>query len=107
MDLFDHRDLYPNHPGYRSRGGDTSRAAAESMKDHAPHLRERVRKMIAEAPDGLTYDEICVLAKLGAPTVSARLRELVLLEQIIDTGDRRATRSGRTARVYKLKPETV
>lgn len=99
-DLFTHADRYPNHPGYRRAGGDTSRAAAESMAGSASKLRDRIRTMIVESKGGMTYDEIVVDGKLTPQTVSARLRELVLADLIKDSGARRATRSGRTARVY-------
>jgi len=50
--------------------------------------------------DGSTCDEAEEGLDMKHQTASARLRELVLKEFIVDSGMRRRTRSGRGARVY-------
>lgn len=85
------------------RGSDTSYAAARSMDGPAASIRERVFQAIkAAGANGVTSDQL--EATMGRhQTISARVRELSLLGRIMDTGRRRATRSGRKARVYVAK----
>lgn len=52
------------------------------------------------APRGVTCDELERATELPHQTASAYLRELVRLGAIKDSGARRATRTGRAARVY-------
>jgi hypothetical protein len=84
------------------RGSDTSEAAADSVATGAALLRERVYRVIAER-DGATCDEVEAQIDGRHQTVSARVRELVQLGRIVDTGQRRPTRSGRAARVYRVR----
>ena len=82
-------------------GSDTSEAAAKSIDCSAESIRAQVMKMIADSRNiGLTCDEIEKRTDWRHQTVSARIRELSLMEKIKDSGDRRKTRSGRTARIY-------
>jgi hypothetical protein len=82
-------------------GSATSEAAALSMVDAASTLRERVFDLIASrGKGGTTDDEVEVALAMRHQTASARRRELELLGRVIKTGDRRPTRSGRTAAVY-------
>jgi len=91
---------YPYTPGF-AQGSDTSEEAA-ALVDHIT-LRERVLNCLAAAaPDGLTYDEIQVELDVIQSTISARVRELLLLGKIKDSGERRLTRYKRKARVYVL-----
>lgn len=86
-------------------GTDTSAAAAESMKTKAPLLRERVLESIkARHSEGMTCDEAEVALGLSHQTCSARFNELVNLCAIVDSGNRRPTRSGRKAIVYVVRP---
>lgn len=82
-------------------GTDTSAAAAESMKAKAPLLRDRVYESIkARRSEGMTCDEAEVALGLSHQTCSARFNELVGRSEIVDSGNRRPTRSGRKAIVY-------
>lgn len=84
-------------------GSDTSEAAAQTMERPAPNLRERVARAVAESGfRGMTCDEVESTLELRHQTASARLRELVLCGRIVDSNNRRATRSGRYAAVYCL-----
>ena len=62
---------------------------------------EKVYGSIAAA--GKTCDEIEALLGLSHQTVSARVRDLVKADRVYDTGERRATRSGRKAIVWAAK----
>lgn len=90
---------YPNRPGH-VRHNDTSHAAARSMDNTAGSIRDRVYAAIkANGQIGVTSDYL--EETMGRhQTISARVRELVLLGKIRDSGQRRKTRSGRSARVY-------
>ena len=101
-----------NHPTAPHNGTDTSRDAAASIVDQVNGMCRDVLRAIREAEDGLTCDEVEQLLGMKHQTASARIRDLTscqpaLLEQRLDeaTGKfaRRATRSGRTARVYYPK----
>jgi hypothetical protein len=99
---------YPEDPGF-VRGSDTSEAAAESVVAPAAAIRAIVRQHIVNAehrdPPGCTCDELEAVTGGRHQTVSARVRELVLSGDIHDTGDRRPTRSGRNARIYRIRPD--
>jgi len=91
-------DLYDGTPPHAD--GDTSYAAAVEIEEHVYSLRRRILKEMLGAGAGLTCDEIEVLLRMRHQTASARIRELVLLNKLQDSGHRRETRSGRQARVY-------
>jgi hypothetical protein len=92
---------YDGYPPF-VRGSDTSQAAADRIAAAAGNLRRFVLETLRSIPDGATCDQIEVECLMRHQTASARLRELFLDEFIFDTGERRETRSGRTARVYQL-----
>lgn len=92
-----------------SNGVDTSQDAAESVAPNAAAMRARVYQMLLVRP--MTCDEIEVALDLRHQTAAARLWELEgngktsngeprpkLIEK---TDERRPTRSGRSARVYR------
>ena len=51
---------------------------------------------------GLTCDQVEQVLSERHQSVSARIRELVIAGRIYDSGERRATRSGKEARVYRV-----
>lgn len=92
-------DRYPHVPGHR--GVDTSVAAAQSIAPHVSQIAQNIENLIRSRGEyGSTYSEVMASLGLGAPTVSARLRELVLHNRITASDLRRPTPSGRLARVY-------
>lgn len=91
--------IYPDAPGF-VRGSDTSAAAAESID--AASMRVRTQRLLDEAKDGLTSDELEAITGWPHQTASARLRELVLSGIAYDSLDRRLTRHGRLAMVRRL-----
>ena len=83
-----------------ARGSDTSRAAAESMSEYAGVIRERVWKFIkSRGAYGATSDEVEEALDVPHQTISARINELENRDRLIDSGQRRRTRSDRDARV--------
>jgi hypothetical protein len=85
-------------------GTDTSAAAADSMKRKALLLRERVLESIgARHSEGATCDQIEIALGLTHQTCSARFNELAKAGAIVDSGNRRPTRSGRKAIVYVVR----
>ncbi len=78
----------------------TSRAAWESIK---PEL-SRIRLLIAESlrSGDLTDDELEIRLGMRHQTVSATRRGLVKDGIVEATGDKRPTRSGRSAQVWRL-----
>ena len=88
--------LYDGSPPHVA--GDTSTAAAKSVRHTSGAKRERVLATIARRP--MTCDRVELITGWSHQTVSARIRELVQLGALRDTGLRATTRSGRKARVY-------
>ena len=81
------------------KDSDTSREAAMSVLPKAGSKRRRIFDLIAGSK-GVTDDELEGLTGWRHQTVSARRRELVLLELVKDSGERRKTSSGRSATVW-------
>lgn len=99
-DLFDYQPprRYPEAPGFKEQ--DTSRKAAESMRDSAPLLRQKVLDLVRAHPDGLTPDEAADRLCLSVLSVRPRFTELKAKGRIRDTGVRRKNSSGRSAKVW-------
>lgn len=96
---------YNERPPFEA-GSDTSEAAADSIAEGAASMRARVLAHIkAAGPVGTIDDELEVALGMRHQTASARRRELELLGAVTKTGDRRKTRSGRTAAVYIITAE--
>lgn len=84
---------------------ETSRAAAESVRDAVPVLRERVYQHVCAAGAyGVTCDEAEGTLSLRHQTCSARFCELHTTGRIVDSTCRRRTRSGRAAIVWIKRP---
>ena len=95
---------YPDAPGYK-RGG-TSKAAADSMKQKAPTLRDMVLAELSQA--NATADECAAAMGLSILSVRPRFTELAKdnyltgeMHKIVDTGLRRPNDSGRMATVWR------
>jgi biotin operon repressor len=82
-------------------GSDTSQDAAASMADRVGQTRQKVYESIATSlSKGQTCDEAEEALEMTHQTVSARIKELKDTGYIVDTGDRRKTRSKQKAAVY-------
>ena len=104
-DLFAGRAPYGGLPPSVS-SSDTSREAAVSMSHVAHALRTKAYNYIV-SHEGATCDEIENALNMRHQTASARVRELVLLGVIVNSGQRRKTRSGRSASVWIRKQTSV
>lgn len=94
MDLFEHRERYPNHPGYQAT--DTSRAAAVGMAGRAAYLQTVVLGAIRSAgAQGMTIEEVAEATGHGRHSVQPRTSELREMGKIKDSGLRRPLASGR------------
>ena len=93
----DDYDLYGGTPPHVG-GSDTSKRAAESVKASAKTLRRKIHQLLKRKGDrGATCWEIEQEMGMMHQSASARLRELVIEGNAIDSGYRRKTGSGRNA----------
>lgn len=82
---------------------DTSIQALQSLSTTTlTNMRKQVIDAFRALGGSATCDEIEVATGLSHQTASARVRDLVKDGYLVDTGARRATRSGRSARVYQV-----
>lgn len=95
---------YPDAPGYVDR--DTSFEAAIRIEPTAGSLRFLILNHIRRTA-AATCDEIEVDLELRHQTASARVRELFLLGFVVDTGERRRTRSGRRAIIWAASADVT
>ena len=89
-----------NVVAYRRNAVDTSRDAAYKAKPKSGKQRLAIYNLLRDR-HGLTADEISLLLDLPAQSVSARLNGLANDRLIVDSGERRKTRYGRNAIVWK------
>jgi hypothetical protein len=98
------------HNPYDWRGplllGDTRLQAHRAIQ---PHL-SRLQWVVFEAfriyrHEGLTTQQCEAVTGLEHTTCSARVNELVRDGRLVDSGERRKTRSGRSAVVYRVRGE--
>jgi hypothetical protein len=93
--------LYDGHPP-SEHGSDTSMAAATEIEAVGPLLRRAVYAWVCRRGErGATCDEVEVAMGMPHQTASARLRELEMLKELDKTNEKRRTRTGRWARVYR------
>lgn len=95
-------DLFAAPPAVDTRrDADTRRAAADRIAPKAERLQRVVYAAFAAAgSDGLTADEAAERLQLSPFTVRPRVTELRHAGRIVDSGRRRANRSGATAIVW-------
>lgn len=100
-DLFDYQSKYPHSPGARHTV--TSKAAAETIKDRAPTLRDQVLALLQAVPMpfGRTADECAAELRKSVLSIRPRLSELKRLGKIYDSGLTRANESGVQASVWR------
>lgn len=84
-----------------SNGVETSNEAAESIQPDTSRLRRIVFNLIVDR-GGLTCDQVEEITGLKHQTASARVYELHTTSQIVDSGQRRKTRSKRNAIVWMV-----
>jgi hypothetical protein len=77
--------------------------AAQEMRRPSRQLRALVSDYIrAQGATGATCDEVELWSRLPHQTCGPRIRELVQLGLVVDSGTRRPTRSGRAAIVWRV-----
>ena len=94
------RSIYPNRPGFKSRGA--SEEAARHVTGEASRLRAAVLAELQRWPAGRTADEIAQDLRRSPLSVRPRLSELKAMGKIVATGDRRRNESGMSASVWKV-----
>lgn len=82
----------------------TQLPAAVEAYPHTGTWRRRVLDAIGRSPTGATDDEVQRWLDLNPSTERPRRVELVEMGWIEDSGERRQTRSGRSAVVWTLTP---
>lgn len=83
---------------------ETSREAFQRVQP-TTQMRETILAYIrGRGEDGATCDEAQAALNILAQTASARFRDLAMAEQIVNTGRKRATRSGCGAFVWTAAP---
>ena len=87
-----------------ARNSDTSKEAAESMRDHVSGIAQSILSHIRRG-SGATCDEVEIALDLTHQTASARINWLRNQGYLIDSKARRLTRSGRKAVVWHAIPE--
>ncbi|MNS24326.1 hypothetical protein D3C72_561650 [compost metagenome] len=98
-----YREPYNGLPPYQP-GSETSKAAAIAIAPSAATRRAQVLEFLRERGEsGATNDEIVCRLGMMIQTVTARMRELVLRGAVVDSGERRLTRTGRPAVVWIAK----
>ncbi|NML95148.1 hypothetical protein [Novosphingobium olei] len=96
-------DRYPHIPGARSGSPRTSFAAAESMKEIANSIRNRVHNVVIAAGErGVIGDDVAEALGLHVTQVRSRLSELHADGKIVDSGRERTGASGRKGAVWVL-----
>lgn len=88
---------------FRAVGPDTTRAAQNAAYPKSGTQRRRVYDAIHAAPDGLTNDEISQLLDMLIQSVCPATNTLARDGWIFDNGDRRETRSGHQAIVWRTR----
>jgi hypothetical protein len=99
--LFGRPPLDRNHAAARHYDPATSHQAAAVAALSAGAVRTRIYELVkAAGDDGMTVDQIRAQMPPMAPsTLSARASDLIRDGYLVDSGRRRATRSGTKARV--------
>lgn len=99
------RDLFDWTPPLRTeprahKGVETSQAAAAKMRKCSGPMQMKIARYIGQRGDA-NYDEIVEELHMEKPTVAGRLNDLASAG-FIEACAKRPTRSGCTAKVYRL-----
>jgi len=93
-------DYIPVPGGARNTDPETSHEAAESLD--TTELERIVYEVIKMFPNGCIGDDVVrMLPQFGIQTISPRYALLLRKGWIVDTGEKRKARSGRSQRVMK------
>lgn len=78
-------------------------AAAAVDPARSQTLRDRMLAIIRGREDGATRDELAALLGIPIQTVCPRVDELIHMGDVVQTADRRPTRSGRSAFILRAR----
>jgi hypothetical protein len=92
---------YPVQPGYKAHG--PSKDAATAIAGVAVTLRDQVREVIVNCPNGVTTDEIAHKLNRSVLSVRPRVSELHRQGEIRQTGARGTNESGMSASVWVIQ----
>jgi hypothetical protein len=92
---------YPVQPGYKVSG--PSEEAAKAVAGVAITLRDQVREVIVNCPNGITADEIAHKLNRSVLSVRPRVSEPHRHGEIRQTGARGTNESGMSASVWVLE----
>jgi hypothetical protein len=94
------------HAAARPDDPDTSHHAKIDARLTAGAIRTKIYELVLASEDGMTVDEIRqVMPPMAASTLSARASDLIRDGWLEDSGRRRATRTGSTARILTARKE--
>lgn len=79
----------------------TSKDAAKAIEPHMGRMQQQVFDVLRNK--ARTAREVEEVLGMRAASVTARIRELVLAGKVENSGERKATDSGRTAIVWRVK----
>lgn len=95
---FGDKPYQPLGPGFKEQT--TSRDAAASVASRSVTLRQRAYDLIRQS--SRTPDEVAEALGETVLAVRPRITELAKSGKITDTGERRANRSGKMAKVWRV-----
>lgn len=91
--------LYPHESGYKTTEQETSQAAAQAINPTAATLRDKCYAALKGA--AMTADEVASLISEAILAIRPRISELVALNKVVATPERRANESGKKAVVWR------
>lgn len=100
LEMFKQGRYRVERPAYPANAPETSRLAANAIE---PIVADLERRALSELEKGnLTCDELEMILRWSHQTASARLNRLRHKRLIEDSGERRPTRTGRPAVVWRV-----
>lgn len=97
-------EVYPNHPGFKERGG-ASEAAANKVAPTLRHNQAATLNALKAIGEPMTADELAAYMERSPFSVRPRVAELNRLGAIKKTGERRKNASGHDAACWIPAPE--
>jgi predicted HTH transcriptional regulator len=88
-------------PAYSRNAPETSKQAASAIEPIVAQLEARCLQELGK--EGLTCDELELILRWSHQTASARINRLMKKGLIQDSGERRPTRTGRPAVVWRAR----
>ncbi len=99
------RGGYPDEPGWKAPGRDTSKAAAAGVAPKAKSIRARVYDCLKDGHPR-TPEEIAAMLGIPVMNVRPRLSELFARGLVTDSGTRGLAFGGRSAIAWRITGKT-